>query len=124
MVRGAAPRVAGRFWPGLALAFTVIGLTGSGCFRYVRTQRFAASGSCTGACDHYLDCKESDSEDALDQCLAECKQIFVYKGEPDRASLQDFEELDCEAAIAFVDGDAGQKPRRDGHGDRRSQTQR
>lgn len=124
MVRGAAPRVAGRFWPGLALAFTVIGLVGSGCFRYVRTQRFAASGSCTGACDHYLDCKESDSEDARDRCLAECNQIFVYKGEPDRASLQDFEELECEAAIAFVDGDAGQKPRRDGRGERQSQTQR
>ncbi len=116
--------MAGRLWPGLLLAFTLIGLVGTGCFRYSHARRFASSGSCAGACDHYLDCKESDSEAARDQCLDECDQIFVYRGVPDRASLQDFEELDCEAAVAFVDGDAGQKPRPDGRGERRSQTQR
>lgn len=116
--------MAGRVWPGVALGLTILGLVGTGCFRYARTQRFASSGTCTGACDHYLDCKDSDSEDARDRCLEECEQIFVYKGEPDRASLQDFEELECEAAVAFVDGDAGQKSRPDGRGERRSQSQR
>lgn len=103
---------------------TVLGLVGTGCFRHARTQRFASSGSCTGACDHYLDCKESDSEAERTQCLDECEQIFVYKGEPDRASLQDFEELDCKAAVAFVDGDAGSKSRPDGRGERRSESRR
>lgn len=124
MVRGSAPRVTGRFWPVLALALTALGLVVTGCYRQARTQRFASSGSCTGACDHYLDCKESDSVSEREQCLEECEQIFVYKGEPDRASLQDFEELDCKAAVAFVDGDAGQKSRADGRGERRSQTHR
>jgi len=108
----------------MALALSVIALAATGCFRYTRTQRLATSGSCTGACEHYLDCKESDSEAARDQCLEECNQIFVYKGEPDRASLQDFEELECEAAIGFVEGDSGHRARADGRGVLRSQTQR
>jgi hypothetical protein len=124
VARGAVPRIAGRVWPGLALALSLVGLATTGCFHYARSQTFASSGSCTGACDHYLDCKQSDSEDARDECLEECRQIFVYQGEPDRASLQDFEELDCEATIAFVDGDGGQRPRIDEKGVRRSQTQR
>lgn len=106
------------------LALTVLGILSTGCYHYARPRTFPTSGTCTGACDHYLDCKQSDGEDARDQCLAECQQIFVYKGEPDRASLQDFEELDCESTIAFVDGDGGPSPRVDERGVRRSQTQR
>lgn len=124
VVRGAVPRVTGRMWPGLALALTFIGLATTGCFRYARSQSLATSGSCGGACDHYLECKQSDSDQARDECLAECEQIFVYKGEPDRVSLQEFEELDCEATVAFVDGDGGQRPRIDERGIRRSETQR
>ena len=116
--------MAARAWPGLALALSVLGLATSGCFRYARSQTFATSGTCAGACDHYLDCKESDSEAAREQCLEECEQIFVYRGEPDRASLQDFEELDCAAAVAFVDGDGGHEPKPDSDGVRRSQTHR
>lgn len=116
--------MAARAWPGLLLALSVLGLVTSGCFRYARSQTFATSGTCAGACDHYVDCKESESESAREQCLEECQQIFVHKGEPDRASLQDFEELDCEATIAFVDGDSGHRSKADGRGVRRSQTQR
>jgi hypothetical protein len=124
VVRDAVPRKAGWVWLGLALVLPVIALATTGCLRYTRTQTFAPSGSCTGACDHYLDCKEANSEAARDTCLIECEQIFVYKGEPDRASLQDFEELDCDAAVAFVDGDGGQKPKADDRGVRRSETRR
>jgi hypothetical protein len=124
VVRDAVPRKAGWACFGLAFILALTALATSGCFHYTRTQTFAASGSCSGACDHYLECKGSDSETALDSCLDECEQIFVYRGEPDRASLQDFEELDCEATIAFVDGDGRHEPTVDGRGVRRSQTHR
>jgi hypothetical protein len=37
--------------------------------------------------------------------VADCGDIFVHEGEPDRESLRAFEALECSDAIAFVDGD-------------------
>ena len=65
----------------------------------------ANGGTCYGVCDHYLGCKGDERQASRDTCLAECREIFVQDGEADRESLREFEELECEAAVAFVDGE-------------------
>ena len=65
----------------------------------------ADDGTCYGACDHYLGCKGDERPESRDTCLAECREIFVQDGKPDRKSLRMFEDLECEAAVAFVDGE-------------------
>jgi hypothetical protein len=62
-------------------------------------------GTCYGACDHYLGCKGDEREESRDTCLSECREIFVTNGQPDRQSLRMFEDLECDAAVAFVDGE-------------------
>jgi hypothetical protein len=110
-------------WLPFGLWLAVLATTTS-CMRYVRSGSPDTTGTCEGACEHYVDCKRSDSEAMRGTCLAECREIFVYQGEPDRESLEQFEELECEAAVAFVDGDSGRKSRTDERGVRRSQSQR
>jgi len=86
------------------------------CVRQARTlPRQEVSGTCEGACQHYLGCKGEYSEASKQTCVTECREIFVYQGEPDRDSLEEFESLQCEAAVAFVegDGDAGSRPNSD-----------
>jgi hypothetical protein len=76
------------------------------CARYARFQGLAAqTGTCEGACRHYLGCKDDQSSKALRGCMADCSDIFVYQGEPDRDSLRMFESLECSAAVAFVEGE-------------------
>lgn len=58
------------------------------------------TGTCTGACDHYLRCKPGSTQQDRTRCLAECPQVFS-----DRDSLGAYESLDCDDAVAFVDGD-------------------
>jgi hypothetical protein len=83
----------------------------TGCYRDARqghsmSFRMAqATGTCEGACQHYLGCKGESSAETRATCLAECQEIFVFEGEEDRTSLRDFEGLQCESAVAFVDGD-------------------
>ena len=93
-------------------------LLSAGCVRHARPHhvRAGVTGTCEGACGHYLSCKGDGSAEAKRTCVAECREIFVYEGEPDRRSLEDFENLQCEAAVAFVDGDGTSDgaPRNDG----------
>ena len=58
------------------------------------------TGTCEGACDHYLDCKGPHRPDARDGCVSDCHDVF---SDPD--SLRAFESLDCEDTIEYVDGD-------------------
>ena len=67
----------------------------------------SSEGTCHGACDHYLGCKGDERAESRETCLADCREIFVSDGTPDRASLNEFEMLECEKAVAFVDGDGG-----------------
>lgn len=71
----------------------------------------ARTGTCDGACRHYVGCKGEPGPDALQTCMAECEEIFVYQGEPDEDSLRVFEGLDCKETIAFVDGNDDGRPR-------------
>lgn len=81
----------------IALAL-IVAVAISGCVvRYIRGPQL--SGTCDGACDHYLGCRGSDIGGVREACLAECPQVFG-----DRDSLMAFESLSCPATIDYVEG--------------------
>jgi hypothetical protein len=57
------------------------------------------TGTCTGACAHYSECKPGHDPAARARCEAECPGVFS-----DRDSLMAFESLSCKNAVEFVDG--------------------
>ena len=59
------------------------------------------TGTCDGACNHYLQCKPGHGTIDRDRCVAECPDVFS-----DRDSLMGYESLACEDAVEFVDGNA------------------
>lgn len=59
------------------------------------------TGTCEGACDHYVDCKAGAISADRTRCLEECPQVFA-----DRDSLGAYESLSCEDAVSYVDGDS------------------
>lgn len=76
----------------------VISLLLVGCI----VQRFTGprlTGTCEGACAHYLACKRGHSEVDRKRCLEECPDVFS-----DRDSLMAYESLSCANAIEYVDG--------------------
>ena len=90
---------------GIAAAL-VVAATVSGCLvRYVTGPRL--TGTCGGACAHYLDCRrEPDRDGAVRRaCLAECPDVFA-----DTDSLMAFESLSCPDTIEFVEGPARRPP--------------
>lgn len=54
------------------------------------------TGTCEGACDHYLECKGGGSTDA---CVADCREVFS-----DPESLRAFESLSCADTVEYVEG--------------------
>jgi hypothetical protein len=96
-------RLAWRRAAGIAAALTAV--LSLACVRYGQYRRMTSrSGTCEGACDHYLECKDDVPPDAAPRCVAECRDIYVYDGEVDEDSLLVFEGLDCKATIGFVEG--------------------
>ncbi|HEY1547352.1 MAG TPA: hypothetical protein VGG28_06010, partial [Kofleriaceae bacterium] len=57
------------------------------------------TGTCTGACDHYVECKPGHEQLDRDRCAHECPNVFA---DPD--SLMAFESLSCKDAVEYVDG--------------------
>jgi hypothetical protein len=57
------------------------------------------TGTCEGACDHYVGCKPGHPQADADRCRTECPDVFA-----DTDSLMMFESLSCEDAVEFVDG--------------------
>jgi hypothetical protein len=57
------------------------------------------TGTCEGACAHYVDCKPGAGQPARARCEAECPEVFG-----DRDSLMGFESLSCDDAVEYVDG--------------------
>ncbi|MGE0549513.1 MAG: hypothetical protein AB7O24_27030 [Kofleriaceae bacterium] len=78
---------------GLILSF----LTSSCIVHRLTTPRL--TGTCDGACDHYLACKAGDTDADRERCRVECPQVFS-----DADSLMEFENLSCTAAVEYVDG--------------------
>jgi hypothetical protein len=57
------------------------------------------TGTCSGACAHYVACKPGAGDAERDRCRAECPEVF-----DDRDSLIAFESLSCADAVEYVDG--------------------
>lgn len=68
-------------------------------------QKRKLTGTCEGACDHYLACKRTDSAVMRSACVDECRDVLQ-----DPASLRAFESLECTDTIEYVEGDSGRGP--------------
>ena len=63
------------------------------------------TGTCEGACDHYLACKRSGDAAAKTACVSECREVFY-----DDESLRAFESLECRDVVEYVEGESGTGP--------------
>ena len=59
------------------------------------------TGTCSGACAHYIECKPGHPERDRVRCQRECPTVFE-----DRDSLMAYESLSCRDAVEYVDGTA------------------
>ena len=57
------------------------------------------TGTCDGACAHYVSCKSGAGDNEMHRCTQECPDVFG-----DRESLMAFESLTCPDAVEYVDG--------------------
>ena len=57
------------------------------------------TGTCEGACDHYIECKPSHSDADAKRCRSECPDVFS-----DRQTLMEYERMSCQNAVEYVDG--------------------
>ena len=59
------------------------------------------TGTCAGACDHYIECKSGHLASDRIRCESECPNVFS-----DSDSLMAYESLSCPNAVEFVDGNS------------------
>jgi len=59
------------------------------------------TGTCGGACAHYIECKPGHPVRERQRCEQECPGVFA-----DRDSLMMYESLSCKDAVEYVDGTA------------------
>ncbi len=59
------------------------------------------TGTCDGACAHYIECKPGHPEVDRKRCTQECPEVFT-----DRDSIMGYESLACHDAVEYVDGTA------------------
>jgi hypothetical protein len=93
--RRGAPSVVPGLALGLALALSVIGCVVN---RFTGPQ---LTGTCDGACAHYVQCKPGHRDADHKRCMVECPEVFS-----DRDSLMAYESLTCDDAVDFIDGHA------------------
>jgi hypothetical protein len=76
----------------------VLGALVAGCIvKHVESPRL--TGTCDGACDHYVQCKPGHAQIDRDRCARECPDVFA-----DADSLMAYESLSCQDAVEYVDG--------------------
>ena len=81
----------------IALAGAITALI-NGCFMH-RLTGPRLTGTCDGACHHYVECKSGHHDADRQRCVAECPEVFS-----DEDSLMAFESLTCKDAVEYVDG--------------------
>ncbi len=57
------------------------------------------TGTCDGACAHYVECKPGHPSVDRDRCRAECPDVLS-----DEDSLMMYESMSCRDAVEYVDG--------------------
>ena len=76
----------------------LLGLLLTGCLVHRATgPRF--TGTCEGACAHYVECKPGHLLADHTRCTSECPAVFT-----DQDSLMGYEGLTCQDAVEFIDG--------------------
>lgn len=65
------------------------------------------TGTCGGACSHYVECKPAHLDTDRSRCETECPDVFS-----DRDSLMAYESLSCSDAVEYVDGSQTRSSRR------------
>lgn len=92
------------------ICLSLLVLAGASCLgrsSFVKHRRL--TGTCTGACDHYLSCKQQQGTRVVDDdyqaCELECQDVFSSDD-----SLRAFESLSCDDAVAYVEGPSGRMP--------------
>jgi hypothetical protein len=102
------PRRQWRTFTGVRRAVVIFALVAAaGCAHYqVRRHPGRPTGTCPGACAHYVDCKGSPQDDRLyATCVDECREIYE-----DPQVLVEYERLRCDDAVAFIEGESGRPP--------------
>ncbi len=82
----------------------------SSCVKHHTITRRQTNGTCVGACSHYTNCSDEDSDPVYNACLQECQFAFSNEGYEDRQTLGHLESLDCDEITSFVEGDSGRPP--------------
>jgi len=82
---------------GVLVALLIVLLTSCIVKRFVSGPRL--TGTCQGACDHYIECKAGAQKADRIRCETECPDVFS-----DRDSLMAYESLSCTNAVEYVDG--------------------
>jgi hypothetical protein len=90
-------RKAGGVLRGLAFGIALAALIASCVVNRLMTPRL--TGTCDGACTHYVACKGGPDKADPGRCRTECPDVFA-----DRDSLMAFESLSCPNAVEYVDG--------------------
>lgn len=99
-----------RFVHALVASLVMTFLALGGCVNRSRGPVFGRpTGTCAGACDHYLWCKaqygDKVDERSRKTCELECPEVFSGA-----ESLAAFESLTCDDTVAFVEGESGRGP--------------
>ena len=81
-----------------ALVVVMIALVAASCI-VKRLTGPRLTGTCDGACAHYIECKPGHADKDRMRCASECPQVFS-----DRDSLMAYESLSCQDAVEYVDG--------------------
>jgi len=87
-----------------ALRAVILGLGMAVLMASCIVKRFTSSqltGTCDGACAHYIECKPGHPEPDRARCKLECPDVFT-----DSDSIMGYESLSCKDAVEYIDGDA------------------
>jgi len=82
---------------GLVLGIAIAALIASCVVNRLMGPRL--TGTCDGACAHYISCKAGHAESERKRCEVECPDVFS-----DHDSLMAYESLSCANAVEFIDG--------------------
>ncbi len=104
----------------LAIALA-IALAAGACVKRQTLGSQQVTGTCEGACEHYVSCKKSDDPALLRRCVRECRSFYTDdSGAEDAETLGLFERLDCEETVSFVEGEPSVGAANPGDGDQQS----
>ncbi len=89
----------------LIAAVVLVGAMSLSCVKRSYAVHHRVRPTCDAACDYYLACKQSDNTRVRGACVTECQEFFS-----DGDALVEFQRLECDAAVWFIEGPSGRPP--------------